>query len=72
MCGDNPQLVASIQKQVDAILAVAGSPHLHVALQWDLPEGATRAARTENGGWERESIGKINTGDPENFVRFMI
>lgn len=71
LCGDNPQLSDSIQKQVAAILKYTGSPHLHVAVQWDLPDGATRAALAENGSWEREAIGKINTGDPNSFVEFL-
>lgn len=71
LCGDNPKLFASTQKQVDAILGFAGSPHFHVAVQWDLPEGATRAALSGNTSWEREAIGKINTGDPDSFLDFL-
>jgi hypothetical protein len=45
---------------------------MHVAVQWDLPGGAERAVLADGGGWRgHEELGRVNTGDPENFVRFL-
>jgi hypothetical protein len=71
LCGDNPNLVASVSKQKDAILRFAGSPHFHVAAQWDLPDGAERAILSGGRAWSTEKLGRVNTGDPAPFREFL-
>ena len=71
LCGDNKELAPNIQKQVDDLLTFKGASHLHVAVQWDLPDGGERAVLNESGTWERERIDSVNTGDPEVFLTFL-
>jgi hypothetical protein len=71
ICGDNPQIAAHARGQVEAILRFTGSTHLHVAGQWDFPEGAERGVFNESGTWEREPLRRVNTGNPETFLVFL-
>jgi hypothetical protein len=71
ICGDNPQIAAHARSQVEAILKFTGSAHLHLAAQWDFPEGAERGVFNESGTWEREPLRRVNTGDPETFLVFL-
>ena len=72
LCGDNPSLAAHVARQKDAILRFGGSDHFHVAVQWDLEEhGSERAVLDAARGWKTESIGRVNTGQPERFLDFL-
>lgn len=73
LCGDNQQLAPHTRAQVEAIRTRGGSDALHVALQWDLPEGAHRAIAAESGGaWAGdEDLGRRNTGDPDELTAFL-
>jgi hypothetical protein len=51
LCGDNKELAPNIQKQVDDLLTFKGASRLHVAVQWDLPDGGERAVLNESGTW---------------------
>lgn len=72
LCGDNKTLAPHTRAQVDAIRARGGSDNLHVAVQWDLPDGARRAVAPQPGGtWADEDLGRRNTGDPEELTTFL-
>lgn len=72
LCGDNPSLAEHVARQKDAILRFGGSDHVHVAVQWDLVEhGSERAVLDAARGWKAESIGRVNTGQPERFLDFL-
>lgn len=72
LCGDNKDLASHTRAQVEAIRARGASDQLHVAVQWDLPEGARRAIAPAAGStWADEDLGRRNTGDPEELTTFL-
>ena len=71
LCGDNPHLEGHVRAQMQSILDAAMSARLGVAAQWDLPDRTERAASSASNGWEREQLGRVNTGDPEAFITFL-
>ncbi len=71
LCGDNATMAAHVKAQVDAVRSFAGSPHLHVALQYDLPgTGASRMAQREDGAWDEHALGRVNSGARETWLDF--
>lgn len=72
LCGDNPQIAPHTRAQVEAIRSHGARGAFHVAVQWDLPEGARRALAAENGGWlYEEDLQRRNTGDPNELTNFL-
>lgn len=72
LCGDNQVLAPHTRAQIEAIRARGSSDALHIAVQWDLPEGARRAVAPAAGGtWIDEDLGRRNTGDPEELTTFL-
>ncbi|TWT65096.1 CHAT domain-containing protein [Allorhodopirellula solitaria] len=73
LCGDHGQWSRRIQKNLKHIRKIKPSEHVYVAVQHDLAgEGAHRFVIADESmdNISADSIGEINTGDPETALKF--
>ncbi len=77
LCGDNVTdggaLVSATKRDIREIAVIGGSKSMHVAAQWDLPEGCSRCVMADGGGkyLDEMSLGVVNSGSAEALLSFL-